>query len=205
MKAKDVAKQYGLNNDYFVAWLKSSDVPHKVGAMGGVDISDDQDMAAIANRFQDEMAARQQVAQQQAAEQQRLEQERLQALSNIIITSGFTFDGYTITKYSGYISGDHAIEVPRVERGWFGGVTDVSQALMGSLVELRRKALAELKESAIALGCNAIIGVDFDYITLQPETGGGKGEVVHLPYVFGVTANGNAVVIEPNRRTGLSE
>ncbi|HEV8013357.1 MAG TPA: hypothetical protein VGP34_04695, partial [Pontimonas sp.] len=113
MKAKDVAKQYGLNNDYFVAWLRSSDVPHKVGAMGGVDIPDDQDMGAIVKRFESEMSARQEAAQQQAAEQQRVEQERLQALSNIIITSGFTFDGYTITKYSGYISGDHAIEVER--------------------------------------------------------------------------------------------
>jgi len=205
MKAKDVAKQYGLNNDFFVAWLKTSDVPHKVGAMGGVDIPDGQDMAAIAERFQHEMSLRQEAASQQAAEQQRLEQERLQALSNIIITSGFTFDGYTITKYSGYISGDHAIEIERGTQFWFGGATNVTGALMSSLVDLRRQALLELKETALALGCNAIIGVDFDYITLQPETTNSKGEIKHLPYVFGVTANGNAVVIEPNRRQGISE
>jgi len=206
MKAKDVAKQYGLNNNYFLAWLRTSDVPHKVGAMGGVDIPDDQDMSQIVQRFQDEMALRQETAEQQAAEQRRMEEERLQALSNIIITSGFTFDGYTITKYSGYISGDHAIQVARGSQGFFSdNTTDVGQALMSSLVKLRREALTELKETALALGCNAIIGVDFDYITLEPENMTREGTIKHLPYVFGVTANGNAVVIEPNRRQGLSE
>ena len=41
---------------------------------------------------------------------------------------------------------------------------------MASLVHIRREALAELKEAAYALGCNAVIGVDFDYLTLDPET-----------------------------------
>lgn len=57
-------------------------------------------------------------------------------------------------------------------------------------------ALAELKEAAYDLGCNAVIGVDFDYITLEPETANSKGGTTYLPYVFCVTANGNAVVIE---------
>ncbi|MPN45115.1 hypothetical protein SDC9_192682 [bioreactor metagenome] len=69
---------------------------------------------------------------------------------------------------------------------------------MESLVTIRRKALAELKEAAYALGCNAVIGVDFDYLTLDPETVNATGGTLYLPYVFGVTANGNAVIIEKN-------
>lgn len=199
MKAKDIAKQYGLNVGMFTAWVKASGYPHKFGAMGGLDIPDDQNIEEIVDNFKSQMSAQHEEAAAYAAEQERLAQERQAALANIIITSGFTFDGYTITKYSGYISGDHAIEISRGTQGWFGGgVTNVSQALMGSLVNLRREALAELKESAMALGCNAIIGVDFDYITLQPETRDKQGNQVLLNYVFGVTANGNAVVIEPN-------
>ena len=77
-------------------------------------------------------------------------------------------------------------------------MTDVGATLMKSLVEIRRNALAELKEAAYLLGCNAVIGVDFDYLTLDPETVNASGGTLYLPYVFGVTANGNAVIIEKN-------
>lgn len=36
------------------------------------------------------------------------------------------------------------------------------------------QTLKELKEAAYDLGCNAVIGVDFDYITLEPETVNGR-------------------------------
>ena len=49
-----------------------------------------------------------------------------------------------------------------------------------------------------------MIGVDFDYLTLDPETANSQGGTTYLPYVFGVTANGNAVIIEKNDRTVLS-
>lgn len=117
----------------------------------------------------------------------------------MLITSGFNFDGYHVVKYSGYISGDDAISVPR---GWAifsdstAGATNVQEKLTNSLVVIRRNALRELKEAAYALGCNAVIGVDFDYITLDPQTSNITGGTTYLPYVFAVTANGNAVIIE---------
>lgn len=70
-------------------------------------------------------------------------------------------------------------------------------------MHIRRNALAELKEAAYALGCNAVIGIDFDYITLDPETAGSNGGTLYLPFLFCVTANGNAVVIE--RNDGVNE
>ncbi len=48
-----------------------------------------------------------------------------------------------------------------------------------------------------------MIGVDFDYLTLGPETVNSKGGTLYLPFLFGITANGNAVIIEKNERTGL--
>jgi len=141
--------------------------------------------------------------QDQISEEERIELEKMEeakkkrATAQMLITSGFQFDGYRITKYSGYISGDDAIQVSRgTDSGWFGGATDVGEALMASLVKIRRNALQELKEAAYELGCNAVIGVDFDYLTLEPETANYHGGTTYLPYVFGVTANGNAVVIE---------
>ena len=120
------------------------------------------------------------------------------ALAEMLITSGFNFDGYTITKYSGYISGDDAIAVDR-GLAIFGSGGNVKDKLMESLAVIRRNALRELKEAAYALGCNAVIGVDFDYLTLDPQTANLAGGTVYQPYVFGVTANGNAVVIERNK------
>jgi uncharacterized protein YbjQ (UPF0145 family) len=96
------------------------------------------------------------------------------------------------------------VQVARGQQGfWGGGATDVGAALMASLVTLRRNALDELREAAWALGCNAVIGVDFDYLTLEPETVNNQGGTLYMPYVFGVTANGNAVVIEKKDSTVL--
>lgn len=117
------------------------------------------------------------------------------AMSEMLITSGFSFDGYKIIKYSGYISGDDAVSVDR-GMAIFGSGTNVKDKLMESLVIIRRNALAELKEAAYALGCNAVIGVDFDYLTLDPQTANIGGGTTYQPYIFGVTANGNAVIIE---------
>lgn len=97
---------------------------------------------------------------------------------------------------SGYISGDDVIQVERGTAGWFTSATNVSDSLMKSLTVIRRNALAEHKEAAYELGCNAVVGVDFDYLTLDPQTANSSGGTLYLPYVFGVTANGNAVIIE---------
>lgn len=123
-----------------------------------------------------------------------IEHERavMQEKASILISSGFNFDGYKIVKYSGYISGDDAVQLPR--SGIFG--SDNGKKLTDALVKIRSRALVELKEAAYALGCNAVIGVDFDYITLEPETANLHGGTLYEPYIICVTANGNAVIIE---------
>lgn len=130
-------------------------------------------------------------------EQERLQQEedarKKRATAKMLVTSGFNFDGYRIVKYSGYISGDDAMTVSRGSSFTDGGVRD---NLLASLTQIRRNALRELKEAAYDLGCNAVIGVDFDYITLDPQTANITGGTTYQPYVFCVTANGNAVIIE---------
>lgn len=120
------------------------------------------------------------------------ERQRQDALAHILISSGFSFEGYRIVKYSGYISGDDAVQIPR--SGVFGG--NNGRNLTDALVRIRRQALKELKEAAYDMGCNAVIGVDFDYITIEPETANITGGTLYEPYIICVTANGNAVIIE---------
>lgn len=190
MKVKDIANQFGLDNEDLVDFLYKSNIKLK-DSFSGWKVDDSVDVTNLVSEFKKYEAQRA----FEIARKNQAVQDKKTALANMLITSGFTFDGYTIIKYSGYISGDDAISV---DRGFsiFGGAGNVKDKLMESLVLIRRNALAELKEAAYALGCNAVIGVDYDYITLDPQTANLSGGTTYQPYVFGVTANGNAVIIE---------
>lgn len=190
MNIKDLASQYGFDKNRLEQYLMKSKYNVYSGLMKKT--VNDADIPAIVNDYQAYLVQQKEAADRQA----QAAAEKKRAMASMLITSGFSFDGYRITKYSGYISGDDAIEVPRGREGIFQNATNVGDALMKSLTVIRRNALTELKEAAYDLGCNAVIGVDFDYITLDPETVNASGGTLYLPYVFGVTANGNAVIIE---------
>lgn len=216
MKTRDIAKTYKLDPAAFDRWIKQSGFPYKSG-MTGLNVDDNANTREMANHFTQYLNQEQaRLVEEQNEEKVRVakEQERLaleqenanqadlakrQAMASMLITSGFNFEGYDITKYSGYISGDDAVSMDRPTHGWLGGVNkDVGADLLAGLAHIRRNALSELKEAAYALGCNAVIGVDFDYLTLDPETVNNAGGTLYLPFLFAVTANGNAVVIEKN-------
>ncbi len=201
MKVKDIAGLYNLDNYQFEKFLRNQKDPlgYIQETSTGLSIEDlaVQSFVDSFNSYQAEEEAKRVL-------REKAEAEKEMAMSRMLISSGFTFEGYRIVKYSGYISGDDAIQVDRGTHGFFSSVTNVGESLMVSLKQMRRQALKELKEAAYDLGCNAIIGVDFDYITLEPETANTSGGTTYLPYVFGVTANGNAVIIEkiePNIET----
>ena len=197
MKIREISRKYGINKDEFESFIRRSGARFSE-SFTGMDIDERQNIEAMVTDFRQYMFAIEQKEAYQKMMIEKAEAEKREALASMLITSGFNFDGFTITKYSGYISGDDAVQIPRGREGLFSSATDVGSSLMESLVTIRRKALAELKEAAYALGCNAVIGVDFDYLTLDPETVNATGGTLYLPYVFGVTANGNAVIIEKN-------
>jgi uncharacterized protein YbjQ (UPF0145 family) len=210
MDTRDIAQRFGLDKAAFDKWVESSDILYRRRTFGGIDLQDGQNFSEIVGRFKTEyeeqlrISEREEALMKEAEAEARLTAERQaeekqRALSGMLITSGFNFDGYTITKYSGYISGDNAISVDRPSHGFWGNTNgDVGADLLAALTQIRRNALAELKEAAYALGCNAVIGVDFDYLTLDPETATNQGGTLYLPFLFAVTANGNAVIIDKN-------
>lgn len=194
MKTKDIAKQYGIDQEKFENYLLSVEAL-KFGFTGYH--VDDNKVAEYVELFKEDLVRKEAEA-QAAAEAARVaaeEAERKQrALSSMLISSGFAFDGYKITKYSGYISGDDCATIPR--DSFWGERDTVATNLCDSLVSIRRQAIKELKEAAYDLGCNAVVGVDFDYITMDPQHASASGYTVYEPYVICVTANGNAVVVE---------
>ncbi len=200
VKAKEIAKKNGFNAEEFEHFLLMNldRIPGINESLFGVTISEYAVDKAV-EQYREKYCLTEEEKQQRALEKEeelKRQAEKQEALANMLITSGFSFDGYKITKYSGYISGDDAISIGRGTDGIFSSATNVGESLTNSLVRIRRQAIKELKEAAYDLGCNAVIGVDFDYITLEPETANSQGGTTYLPYVFCVTANGNAVVIE---------
>lgn len=196
MKTSAIAKQYGFNLQDFEKFLRIERFKLIYG-IGSISI-DDKEVSSAVEKYREYKrtgATTNIIADGETTDEDTDDAEREAAIANILITSGFNFDGYRVVKYSGYISGDDAVSV---NRGYaiFGSGGNVKDKLMNSLVQIRRNALRELKEAAYDLGCNAVIGVDFDYLTLDPQTANLAGGTTYQPYVFGVTANGNAVIIE---------
>lgn len=211
MKTREIAKNYQLDAAAFDQWLKQSGLQYKSG-MTGLSVDDGVNTDEMVGNYKQhlvrEKSRNAQEQERRSVEQikaKRAELAKQQAMAVMLISSGFNFEGYTITKYSGYISGDDAVSMDRPTHGWLGrGSKDVGADLLSGLSQIRRNALAELKEAAYALGCNAVIGVDFDYLTMDPETASGSGGTLYLPFLFAVTANGNAVVIEKNEPAALA-
>ena len=216
MKIKEITAKFNINGNTFERFVKKNNLPYSENFLGDM-IIDDNVVLDYVRRYKEaavvaaeKLKEEQALAAEKLKEEQALAAEKLKeldekiklkkkAMAEMLITSGFSFDGYTITKYSGYISGDDAISVDR-GLAIFGTGINVKDKLMESLVKIRRNALRELKEAAYDLGCNAVIGVDFDYLTLDPQTANLGGGTTYQPYIFGVTANGNAVVIEKNKK-----
>ncbi|MBQ9316247.1 MAG: heavy metal-binding domain-containing protein [Atopobiaceae bacterium] len=109
------------------------------------------------------------------------------------ITSTQSFDGYRITEYGGYVSGDEAIELTD---SYFGNGDFNKDVVNDKLKEVRSVAIDELKTAAAQIGCNAVVGLDFDYVTIDRQFPGISGRTVNRSFII-LTANGTAVTIEP--------
>lgn len=103
----------------------------------------------------------------------------------MIVTTTPTVEGRRISQYKGIVVGE-AILGANVIRDVFAGITDIlggrSGAYEQELGRARATALAEMEERAVALGGNAVVGVDLDY------------EVINNMLM--VSASGTAVVLD---------
>jgi uncharacterized protein YbjQ (UPF0145 family) len=114
------------------------------------------------------------------------EQRKKDLYNNHLLTSGFNFEGFTIKKYNGLVSkqvimGTGMFSELKASFSDFFGVESVT--FSNKLDEAKEIALEQLINKSISLGSNAIIGVDFDYLTLTNN-------------MLGVSVNGTSVIIE---------
>ena len=110
------------------------------------------------------------------------------AIASIVLTTESYPQGLTITRRIEVVTAECAFGM-NMFKDLFAGVRDIvggrSEAVQKTLRDSRRTALYELKKEAHAVGANAVVGVDLDYVELSTA-----GSMVLL------VASGTAVVME---------
>lgn len=103
----------------------------------------------------------------------------------MLITTTNSIEGKKIVKYIGLVTGETIIGA-NIFKDIFAGIRDIvggrSTSYEQVLREAKNTAVNEMQQYAVALGANAIIGVDLDY-----ETVGSGGSMLM------VIASGTAV------------
>lgn len=92
----------------------------------------------------------------------------------ITITTTPSIEGKSIHSYLGVVTGE-AIMGANLFKDLFAGIRDLvggrSAAYERELGRAREVAFRELSERAVALGANAVVGVDIDYEVLGQNNG----------------------------------
>ena len=106
---------------------------------------------------------------------------------DFLMTTGFNFEGYEIISYkdilnTSVVMGTGFLAEVKGDLSDFFGAT--SNGFSKKIDKARDLSKERIIDKAIAQGCNAIIGIDFDYITLDNN-------------MIGVIASGTGVVIKP--------
>jgi uncharacterized protein YbjQ (UPF0145 family) len=87
----------------------------------------------------------------------------------MIVTTTPSIEGRSIRGYHGIVTGE-VIVGANIFRDLFASITDIVGGRSGKyedvLARARGEAIAEMKDQALALGANAVVGVDIDYEVL---------------------------------------
>jgi uncharacterized protein YbjQ (UPF0145 family) len=93
----------------------------------------------------------------------------------MLVTTTHSLDGKKIVEYMGLVSGE-AILGANIFKDFFAGIRDIvggrSAAYERELRAAKKIAIDEMTEEALALGANAVVGVDLDYETIGVGSGG---------------------------------
>lgn len=106
----------------------------------------------------------------------------------MILTTTNTLDNKPIKEYLGIVTGETIIGA-NIFKDLFAGIRDIVGGRSGSYEKVLREAkdiaIKEMKDNAMRLGADGIVGIDLDY-----ETVGSHGGMLM------VTASGTAVRFE---------
>lgn len=119
-----------------------------------------------------------------------MQSRREEKKNELLISSGYNFEGYRITKYCDFITTQtvFGMGIFKAMAASIANMTgDESIALNSKIDEAKSVAMEELKKKAVDIGANAIIGIDIDFSMFGDS-------------MIAVIANGTAVIIEMDER-----
>lgn len=103
-----------------------------------------------------------------------------------LLTTTSEFDGYKIIKYNGLVNGDYVVGTGFIS-DLFSDLSDLtgfkSQTFTNKMKDIKQIAIYEMIKNSISIGGNAIIGIQYNYITFS-----GKN-------MIGISVNGTSVTI----------
>ncbi|MFA7597733.1 MAG: heavy metal-binding domain-containing protein [Novosphingobium sp.] len=87
----------------------------------------------------------------------------------MVVTTTSVVEGRPVRQYLGIVTGE-VIVGANIFRDLFASITDIVGGRSGKyedvLARARKEALSEMKQEAVKLGGNGVIGVDIDYEVL---------------------------------------
>ena len=104
----------------------------------------------------------------------------------ILMTSGYSFEGRRISEYFGVYSGECALGtgfLSSLGAGFADFFGTNSTMYSDKLKRAKDYAIGQLRDQVIAIGGDAIIGLDIDYVSFSAD-------------IMGVIASGTAVKLE---------
>ena len=140
MKVSELASKYNVVQKSFEKFLVDTRYPYSAAAFTGEKIVKDSDINELLTKYDLYLKTEEEKKIQREKQielTQEYNKEKNLALPKMLITSGFSFEGYRIVTYSGYISGDDAVQVNRGTAGFFSDPTNVGEKLMQSLTIIR--------------------------------------------------------------------
>ncbi len=89
--------------------------------------------------------------------------------TGMIVTTTAVIEGHEVKQYLGVVVGE-VIVGANIFRDLFASITDIVGGRSGKyedvLARARKQALSEMKQEALSMGGNAVVGVDLDYEVL---------------------------------------
>lgn len=107
-------------------------------------------------------------------------------VKNLLMTSGYNFEGYKISKYLGVYSGECALGtgfLSSLGAGFADFFGTNSTMYSDKLKKAKNFAIGQLRDQVVDNGGDAIIGLDIDYVSFSAD-------------IMGVVATGTAVKLE---------
>lgn len=112
--------------------------------------------------------------------------QRNEAISRMLVTSGYNFEGHKIVQYCDYVTAETVLGMGMFKT-LLASVSSVagveSEAFNEKIKEAKTKAIYEMKKKALETGANAIIGIDIDFSMIAVD-------------MIVIIASGTAVIVE---------